>query len=326
MIVKEYVANGYGPLSPSFIAVHSTANPGAGAWNHVRYVENGAEYYAHVYVDWTGAAYQVCPYDRLCWHVGNGNGVAVGIEICEGTTAQEFRDSCKWAIVATSEMMDVLGISIANVRSHDWFRQNYGGTTHTDPNPYFERWGWSFDSFVKDLSDYRAGVGWVHDEVFGVKEEEKRMECCIVCEPNLTDSQLFRIEEAGNGLVNLRCRRGGMLDVIGGTDAGPMKDFRAVWTHGENGTPAQAFRLEESPVLGAYRLASSIDDDFVIDAVHGPVGKRGPVQMHRKQSKMVDCYAQSWFLMPWWEDSSWNLLLNAKSFYALDANPTAKAV
>lgn len=33
--ITNYVSNGHGPLSPQYLVIHETANPGASAWNHV---------------------------------------------------------------------------------------------------------------------------------------------------------------------------------------------------------------------------------------------------------------------------------------------------
>ena len=33
--ITNYVSNGHGSLSPQYLVIHETANPGASAWNHV---------------------------------------------------------------------------------------------------------------------------------------------------------------------------------------------------------------------------------------------------------------------------------------------------
>lgn len=181
-----------------------------------------------------------------------------------------------------------------------------------------------------DMALYAANVERIAEAVFeavtGIEvreKEETKVDCCIQCEPNLTDSQLWKIEDAGDGLVRLRCKRGGMLDVIGGTDKGPMENFRDVWTHQQNGTPAQSWRLLDGVDENSFMLASSIDEGYVLDAVHGPVGERGYVQMHRRQSKAVDQWAQSWRTIPWHGGGGWVGIVNAKSWMVLDANPTS---
>ncbi len=156
------------------------------------------------------------------------------------------------------------------------------------------------------------------------KVEVVKVECAIQAAANLTDSQLWKLNSQGDDYYTIECKRGGVLDMIGGTDAGPAENYRDVWTHTANDTPAQKWKMIDSPEIdGAYMFANSIDENYVIDAVGGPVAERGYVQMHKIQSEKVNQWAQSWYLIPYWNDSSYYVLVNAKSLYVLDANPQA---
>lgn len=90
----NFIADGHGWLQPQNLVVHSTANEGATAWNHVQYWQrmgNDAPM-AQWVADWTdgGTVYQTMSGNAVAWHVGNGNWYSVGIEICEATNQHDF--------------------------------------------------------------------------------------------------------------------------------------------------------------------------------------------------------------------------------------------
>lgn len=152
-ITERTVAYGHGYLSPGFLAVHSTGNPGATAANHASYWGNNPDYAVHLVSDWNECLHTV-PYDRLCWQVGNGNALCEGIEICEATNQADFERGMAVARAAILERLKAHGWTVdGNVRSHLWFTQNYGGSDHTDPIPYLNRFGWSWDRFVNYIKE-----------------------------------------------------------------------------------------------------------------------------------------------------------------------------
>lgn len=154
VIKEKIVAQGHGSLSPSFLAVHSTANPGATADNHASYWSGaGADYAVHLVSDWSECLHCV-PYDRLCWQVGNGNAKCEGIEICEAQNESDFLKGLEVAREAILERLAAHGWTVdGNVRSHKWFTENYGGSDHTDPIPYFEQYGWTWEKFIDYLKE-----------------------------------------------------------------------------------------------------------------------------------------------------------------------------
>ena len=80
------IADGHGWFQPQNLVVHSTANEGATAWNHVQYWQRMGNDtpMAQWVADWTdgGTVYQTMSGNAVAWHVGNGNWYSVGIEIC----------------------------------------------------------------------------------------------------------------------------------------------------------------------------------------------------------------------------------------------------
>lgn len=152
-IKEAIVASGHGALMPQYFAVHSTANPGATAANHVSYWRGNPDYAVHLVSDWD-EAYHTVPYDRICWQVGNGNAVCEGLEICEALTREQFERGLEVARSVILQRLAAHGWTVdGNVRSHDWFTRVYGGSDHTDPLPYFNRWGWTWDMFIQFLKE-----------------------------------------------------------------------------------------------------------------------------------------------------------------------------
>lgn len=154
--------SGHGTISASYLVVHSTANPGATAANHRDYWNRvgNDNVMSHWVIDWTGACYQMAPSDRLVWHVGNGNRYSVGIEICEATNASDFErgydEAAKWC----ADFLSSRGWGVDRMVSHNEARALWGGTDHTDPVPYFTRWGRSW-------ADFESRVQWYLDNGTG---------------------------------------------------------------------------------------------------------------------------------------------------------------
>ena len=106
MQVKEsIISQGHGWLSPSYVCIHETANPGATALNHVNYWSSDDTYAVHYVMDWSGVAYHCVPDNRLCYQVGNGNAYVLGIELCHATNKADFQkvwdaaiDWAAWAL------------------------------------------------------------------------------------------------------------------------------------------------------------------------------------------------------------------------------------
>ena len=152
-IKEAIVASGHGALIPQYFAVHSTANPGATAANHVSYWRGNPDYAVHLVSDWD-EAYHTVPYDRICWQVGNGNATCEGLEICEALTREQFERGLEVARSVILQRLAAHGWTVdGNVRSHEWFTRTYGGSDHTDPLPYLNRWGWTWEMFIQFLKE-----------------------------------------------------------------------------------------------------------------------------------------------------------------------------
>lgn len=163
-IIEDIVNNGHGSLSPTYLFVHSTANPGATARDHRDYYASGRTQYVVQYVcDWTGDVYHTMSDDRLAWGVGNGNRYGVNLEICEGRNEQEFLGSWDTAVDFCAYYLDKRGWGIERMMSHDDARRRWGGTDHTDPIPYFRKYGRTWQQFV-DAVKAKMGAYMDYDE------------------------------------------------------------------------------------------------------------------------------------------------------------------
>lgn len=197
-IIKRIVAPGHGTFTkpnPIYFAVHSTANPGATAANHVSYWTHTPDYAVHFVSDWD-TAYQCVELDRKCWQVGNGNYTCIGLEICEpkGNDPDKFMRGLEMARSVILQTLERYGWTVDGaVRSHKWFTNNYGGSDHTDPIPYFQRYGWTWDRFIEYLKEGEetmtpdqmkqlANVIWSHDN-HGYQVEETYREVMRTDDP-----------------------------------------------------------------------------------------------------------------------------------------------
>ena len=168
VITERIVTQGHGPLSPSYVCVHSTSNPGATAADHARYWAGaGADMAVHLVSDWTECLHTV-PYDRLCWQVGNGNSYVEGIEICEATTQEAFDAGIRIAARAVRERLAAHGWGVDRLISHDDARRQWGGTDHTDPTGYLAKWGWTFEKFKALVAEGDTDMALTDDDILRI--------------------------------------------------------------------------------------------------------------------------------------------------------------
>ena len=155
---------GHGTINTQYLVVHSTANPGATAKNHVDYWtrQGNSSTMAHWVIDWTGQCYQMAYSNRLVYHVGYGNRYSCGIEICEATNTADFANGFDEAARWCADFLNSKGWGIDRMVSHNEARTIWGGTDHTDPAPYFARFGRTWREFENLVQQY-MGDGFYHD-------------------------------------------------------------------------------------------------------------------------------------------------------------------
>lgn len=111
-------------MTPEYITIHNTGNPGASALANSKYVANVDSYTSwHFTVD-DKEIYQNLPISETGWHAGDGesgpgNRKSIGIEIAEVDGAEET------AIRFVAQLIKLTGISIQNVVPHQKWSGKY---------------------------------------------------------------------------------------------------------------------------------------------------------------------------------------------------------
>lgn len=152
---EQIVTNGHGSLSPSYLVIHETANPGASAKNHVNYWSNTPAYAVHYVMDLDGdVVYHTMADNRKAWHVGNGNAYTVGIELCHATNQADFNSQWTEAVKWAGDYLKAKGWGIDRLMSHNEAALRWGGSDHTDPVGYFAQYGKTWAQFKADVQSY----------------------------------------------------------------------------------------------------------------------------------------------------------------------------
>lgn len=159
--VDKYVSAGHGYLNASYLVIHETANPGASAYNHTLLWSRDDTYAVHHVMELDGSTvYNTVPEGRLCWHVGNGNGYTIGIELAHATNASDFAKQWSEAVKWTGDELRARGWDTSRLLSHYEAAQRWGGSDHTDPIGYFQSYGKSWWEFKQAVASY-LGSGYV---------------------------------------------------------------------------------------------------------------------------------------------------------------------
>lgn len=157
-IIEKICSSGHGVISPSYLVIHDTDDPGADAnrlWTH--WNNNKPKYMAHYVVDWKGVLIHAVSDNRRAYHCGNGNGRSIGLEICVPSDASLYPAVWDNAVEATKTILNVHGWGTDRMVSHKYASDHWGGSDHQDPIEFFGKMGHSWDDFVSAVSS--KGVG-----------------------------------------------------------------------------------------------------------------------------------------------------------------------
>lgn len=160
---EAIVSNGHGYISPSYLVVHETANPGASASNHVAYWRRNqpSVEMTHYVMELDGSVvYHTQPDNTKAWHIGRGNSFAVGIELTHATNKddaiEQFDEAARWC----ADYLNARHWGIDRLLSHNDCRSRWGGTDHTDPLGYFRQYGFDWQTFRSRVLTYmQHGTG-----------------------------------------------------------------------------------------------------------------------------------------------------------------------
>lgn len=157
---EQIVSSGHGSISPSYLVIHDTDNPGASAWNHVCYWRDNNVPMAHYVMSTDGhTVYHTQRDDTLAWQVGYGNRYCVGIELCYATSRADFLSQWDEAAQWAADYLNSRGWGIDHMISHSEASGRWGGSDHTDPVPYFRRYGRTWAEFKADVASRMRGGG-----------------------------------------------------------------------------------------------------------------------------------------------------------------------
>lgn len=148
------------PLKARRLVIHSTANPGATDEAHFTWLDGARRHgWAHYYLDWDSIS-QLVPEGFVAPAQGpTANRDSISIEICEGTTREQFDEAWKRAVWLAADILHRYAWSIDAMVSHaDISRLYPRETDHTDPIPYFARWGRTWDQFRADVAAALEGM------------------------------------------------------------------------------------------------------------------------------------------------------------------------
>lgn len=153
---EQIISNGHGYISPSYLVIHETADPGATAKQLMTYWRNNPDaYVVHYTMDLDGdTVYHAMADNRKAWHVGNGNAYTVGIELCHATNQADFNAQWTEAVKWAGDYLHKKGWGVDRLISHNEAALRWGGSDHTDPVGYFAQYGKSWAQFEAAVAAY----------------------------------------------------------------------------------------------------------------------------------------------------------------------------
>lgn len=144
--------------SPAVYPTIIRAQSGAGGGWYTRWNKPGVEKFAHGFIDDTGV-YNFAPETMVCWHIGDkyGNAHAIGYELCELSAASEFAKVWENAVNKYAELCKKYGLSVDRILGHCEAHDKGIASDHSDPEPYFRRFGKSMEKFRADVKARLSG-------------------------------------------------------------------------------------------------------------------------------------------------------------------------
>ena len=151
--------------TPEGIVIHETATPGASAYNEAIYFNRewmNMYSYVHAFVDSKQVIQMMTP-NYGVWGAGAiANNRFIQIELCRENTRNKFAKSVNNDAIYAAKLLHRYNITPVNasntgkgtIWSHHAVSRFLGGTNHTDPDGYFQKWGYSMNDFFSLLKYY----------------------------------------------------------------------------------------------------------------------------------------------------------------------------
>lgn len=208
-IIESIISQGHGSLAPKYLFVHETANPSVSALQHIKYWKSNPTYAVHYICDWTSKVYHTVADNCKCYHVGNANSLGVGIELCHASNQSDFIKVWNTAVDFCADYLKRKNWSIDKLMSHNEARIKWGGTTHTDPDGYFKKYGKTWSQFKNDVqkkmnNNITVNNTFDYSSVFDFKYYSNRY-------PDLKNNGLFSQKQLLDHFINFgmkECRQG----------------------------------------------------------------------------------------------------------------------
>lgn len=138
--------------------IRARSESGSGGGWYKRWNKPGVAKLTHGVIDDTGV-YNFAPYWMAVWQVGNsyGNSHCIGYELCELNTAAEFQIVWNNAVNHYAALCKEYNLSSDKVIGHYEAHDRDIASNHSDPEPYFRRFGKSMKDFREDVKKKLLG-------------------------------------------------------------------------------------------------------------------------------------------------------------------------
>lgn len=202
------------------------AMSGSGGGWYKRWNRPGVEKLADGVIDDTGV-YDFAPHTLNCWHVGNsyGNGHFIGYEFCEILDRTAFNKTWNNAVQHYANLCKTYGLGVNKIYGHCEAHDKGWASNHSDPLPFFRRFGKNMNDFRADVQKILNGGSTSQSSTStsssGVAKAYNPWAYARVC--NLT---------ASDPLLNVRSGAGTNYGIIGRLSNGNEVDVIETYTNG----------------------------------------------------------------------------------------------
>lgn len=138
--------------------IKALSESGSGGGWYKRWNRAGIEKLADGVIDDTGV-YDFAPHTLACWHIGTsyGNAHFIGYEFCETLSQAEFNKTWNNAVEHYAKLCSQYGLTEKNIYGHYEAHEKGWASNHSDPAPYFRRFGKSMAEFRADVRSHLNG-------------------------------------------------------------------------------------------------------------------------------------------------------------------------